>query len=316
MGQGRSAIPILGVVCFALLGGAARANDGAAEFAGGGLVPRKETRVALERERLFVSWRDIRVEYVFRNTSAEDVVTEVMFPIPRFFTNGQLDRLPFQDFSVEVDGAPVRFARQVRAWLGERDITAILRAAGADPERVCSEWDGKCDLLEGVSPERRASLEEHGPELGGVGRGGGWDLEIVYHWTQRFPANGTVRISHRYTPVMGGSTASPAIEEIPKEFPDGCFDRRTLERIRRARLKRCPAQDCSNGYGVVKYILTTANTWRGPIGEFELLVDRGSPDGAVSFCWDGPVEKVDANTFRARAKDFVPRRNLTVYFMS
>jgi hypothetical protein len=140
-------------------------------------------------------------------------------------------------------------------------------------------------------------------------------VEIVYHWTQRFPADGVVRISHRYTPVAGGSWVSPRIEKIPTEFPDGCFDRRSLQRIHRARLKRCPDQDCSNGFALVEYILTTANTWRGPIGDFELIVERKSPDATVSFCWDGPVEKLDANTFRVHARNFVPRKNLKVYFM-
>lgn len=296
-----------------LLDGVALANDGSATFAAGGLVPRKEKRVAMERERLFVSWREIRVEYVFRNTSSEDVVTEVMFPVPRFHTPGDLDRVPFQDFSVVVDGTPVRFARQVRAFAGERDITADLRAAGANPESICNSWDGHCDPLKGAS--KRELLDEYDPDLGEVRRGGGWDVEIVYHWTQRFPANGVVRISHRYTPVIGGSTVSPSIAKIPKEFPDGCFDRRTLERIQRARLKRCPAQNCANGYGLIEYILTTANTWKGPIGDFELIVERSSPSATVSFCWDGAVEKLDANTFRAHATDFVPRKDLKIYFM-
>jgi hypothetical protein len=65
----------------------------------------------------------------------------------------------------------------------------------------------------------------------------------------------------------------------------------------------------------VSYILTTANTWKTPIGEFELVVER--PEGhAVSFCWDGKVEKVGPTTFSARATDFVPSRELSVYFFT
>lgn len=249
---------ILGpAVVLLLVGRPALANDGSASFAAGGLVPRKETRVAMEREGLFVSTREIRVEYVFRNTSDEDVVTEVMFPVPRFHTPGELDRAPFQDFSVVVDGVPVRFARQVRAFFGGRDVTDILRSAGADVEHICSSWDSECDPLKGVPAAARERFEEHAPELGELARGGGWEIEIVHHWPQRFPAHQLVRISHRYTPVYGGSNASPAIESLPVSFPDGCFDRPALERIRRARLERCPAQDCANGYGVIEYVLTS-----------------------------------------------------------
>lgn len=63
----------------------------------------------------------------------------------------------------------------------------------------------------------------------------------------------------------------------------------------------------------VNYILRTANNWQRPIRDFELTVER--PEGwFTSFCWDGPVEKISPTTFRARAKDFVPQRDLAVYF--
>jgi len=78
----------------------------------------------------------------------------------------------------------------------------------------------------------------------------------------------------------------------------------------------------------VKYILTTANTWKGPIHDFELVVEKPAPekpvsgqpangrggDYSVSFCWDGPVEHPDQTHFIAHKTDFVPSRELTVYF--
>jgi hypothetical protein len=35
----------------------------------------------------------------------------------------------------------------------------------------------------------------------------------------------------------------------------------------------------------------------------------------VTFCWDGPVEKVSKTRFRATARDFAPTKNLVVYFV-
>ena len=65
----------------------------------------------------------------------------------------------------------------------------------------------------------------------------------------------------------------------------------------------------------VNYVLTTANTWKTPIGDFELVLER--PEGrAVSLCWDGKVERVSKTSFSAKAKNFVPARDLTVYFFS
>lgn len=63
----------------------------------------------------------------------------------------------------------------------------------------------------------------------------------------------------------------------------------------------------------VKYILTSANTWKTPIRDFELIVDKSGAD-FVSFCWDTKVEKLDDSHVVARATDFVPTKELTIYF--
>jgi hypothetical protein len=60
--------------------------------------------------------------------------------------------------------------------------------------------------------------------------------------------------------------------------------------------------------------LTTANSWKGPIKDFRLVVEKESPVDFVSFCWDGAVRKVDALRFEATAVDFVPKRELRVVF--
>ena len=60
------------------------ANDGAAEVALGGIRLKQERRVAMVKERLFISKKKVRVEYEFRNESSEDVTTDIAFPIPDF----------------------------------------------------------------------------------------------------------------------------------------------------------------------------------------------------------------------------------------
>ena len=72
----------------------------------------------------------------------------------------------------------------------------------------------------------------------------------------------------------------------------------------------------------VDYILTTANTWKTPISDFRLILERPQDDGPsgprprsyVSFCWDGPVRRLDKDHFEADAHDFVPKKELHVAF--
>jgi hypothetical protein len=73
--------------------------------------------------------------------------------------------------------------------------------------------------------------------------------------------------------------------------------------------------------GWVDYILTTANSWKTPIKSFELIVEKDAPKWMapptiVSFCWDGPVKKLDETHFQATTTDFVPKHELHILFMS
>jgi len=69
----------------------------------------------------------------------------------------------------------------------------------------------------------------------------------------------------------------------------------------------------------VDFILTTANTWKTPIEDFTLIVEK--PDeptsnvNFVSFCWDGPVTKIDDHHFAAHLTNFIPKKELRVGFI-
>jgi hypothetical protein len=71
---------------------------------------------------------------------------------------------------------------------------------------------------------------------------------------------------------------------------------------------------------LVKYILTTANTWRTPIKDFALIVERPETPSQgkkfISFCWDGKVQRLDDNHIVARETNFIPARDLSVYYLS
>jgi hypothetical protein len=61
------------------------ANDGSADATpGGGIGPRKEVRVTMRTERLFISHDKVRVEHEFVKDSKEDVWSGVAFPLPEY----------------------------------------------------------------------------------------------------------------------------------------------------------------------------------------------------------------------------------------
>jgi hypothetical protein len=72
------------VVAAALLaaGAPASANDSTARTAAGGLILTRSAEIDMVSEDLFISARQVRIRYVFRNRSARDVTTLVAFPMP------------------------------------------------------------------------------------------------------------------------------------------------------------------------------------------------------------------------------------------
>jgi hypothetical protein len=77
-----------------------------------------------------------------------------------------------------------------------------------------------------------------------------------------------------------------------------------------------------DGNAVDKYKLTyywyqnldTGPNWSGPIRDFRLIVDKGSPKNPVSFCGSG-VRKISATQFEMRKRDFIPKANLEVLIL-
>jgi hypothetical protein len=324
------------------------ANDGAAEIALGGIRLKQERRVAMVKERLCISKKKVRVEYEFLNESKEDVTTEVAFPIPDYEISLGLGWAPFEEFLVEVDGKRSQFLIEATGWIRGQDITPILKNLGVRVETF-GDWKmGTTNRRAGVTvpatsqfhclpdeqlkPLVASGLLEDQDKNSPDGLMPNWTVRKTYHWTQTFPAGVTVRVAHEYTPATGSANQLTFADlEHPRPREDdyrynqsaesGCIDasqRKSLSRAVELRNQRNPKdaewrKDSFTG-DWVRYILTTANTWKTPIRDFELIVER-DPGEFVTFCWDGPVEKTGANTFRAQMKDFVPNKELTVYFL-
>lgn len=311
------------------------ADDGAASIAVGGVVEMKrEPRIAMAKEVLQISATKVIVNYDFRNDSDEDITTNVAFPIPDYEMGEQEpSKQGFDDFRLWINGAASRYLVETRAFLKDTDYTELLTNMHVDIGSFghSTDYDHTPDILK-LTVAQRKQLVEVGL-LDGLDNGGTrvngeprWRVRKKYYWQQTFPAHKTVHVRHEYTPVLGsnnsikyGMASNPSDARAAEEIKSFCIDghlRTILQQVADSKDRDAP-------YSYVDFILTTANTWKTPIEDFTLIVERphwnsnrGESDLAdyVSFCWDGPVTKIDADHFSAHAENLVPTKELRIGF--
>jgi hypothetical protein len=168
-----------------------------------------------------------------------------------------------------------------------------------------------------------------------------YTVHLQYHWTQRFPAHSTVHIRHEYTPVEGWIDYMPAdalqlaltpgsAQKDAKRWSDSgakdissfCPEPELLRgMIRRISEDKNDLEDYKSfPTHWVDFILTSANTWRRPIEDFTLIVERPQPKQdwktLISFCSpaNGKVEKLDMDHFQVHLTNFVPASELHIGF--
>jgi len=323
----RCSTKIFSIVLFALVFAvSSRADDSAVSVAAGGVRLSREARISMEKEILRISDKTVAVDFDFLNESDSDITTEVGFPIPPYTFGEWGDpgwRRDFSDFRVWVDGREIKYQTDVRAKLDGKDYTDLLQKLGfAIDFAVNDANDDPATRLEktfaGLSASDRSRLLSLGlvkPERSR--HDFAWSVYKEYHWTQTFPAHKVVHIRHEYTPQVGFQPVE--LSELRTKFSDACIDRTLANRLK-ADVAGRPAIEGRNVYlEWVDYILTSANTWKTPIKSFELIVDGPTLDKDhhhyyASFCWNGAVVRRDADHFTARVSNFVPRRELRVYF--
>jgi hypothetical protein len=182
------------------------ANDSSAELATGGLVFVKNNNIEMISEDLFISTKEIRVRYRFRNRAAKDIVTHVAFPLPDLKMDliddttalptdiRSSNRAEFLGFSTEVDGHRISANVEQRALLNGQDQISTLKRLGLS----LSPFD--VDVFNLADPtiaelERFKLLNEDNIPL--------WTLKTTFYWEQRFLAGRETLIEHRYKPSVG-----------------------------------------------------------------------------------------------------------------
>ncbi len=325
-----------------LVAAPALANDGFGGLSATGLTFSRTDAVVMESEDLFIGLEKISVDYVFRNTTGEDVTGEVIFPLPPISLWAQLEsdqNLPrpvegnILTFRALVDGAEVPVSVDAIAvieppWeenrpLSEqydtpgRDVTAELVRLGiplsADVDRVSA-------VLSALPPATRdeltrLDLAEFQEASDGMPAQAypHWSVILRYHWTQTFPAGATVRIHHDYDnrPPGGLFNWEDPPPDYQRQLVDQyCIDGGTSRAI--ARTVARPGEDFSMGVAYnLSYVLRTANSWAGPIGNFRLTLDKGDPANVISLCIDG-ISKTGPTTFVSEKTNYTPERDLEI----
>jgi hypothetical protein len=313
----------------------ALANDSSAELTTGGLVLAKSADIEMRSEDLAISTKEIVVRYRFFNRAARDVTTTVAFPMPDIVWDGPdtniavpaPDSPNFLDFRTTIDGQPVVAENEQKAFAKGLDITARLAALGVPLAPQSDQTWKALDALKPTDKDELVKAEIAIPDDYDVGKGWehhlapNWTLKSSFFWTQTFAAGRELAVEHRYRPSVGETTGtevgSSSIDpEMAKRYETlYCVDKDFVAGARKAQ-----KPDASGGFTAplferrIAYVLTTGANWAGPIGDFDLTIDKGESDSLVSFCADG-VKKIAPTMFEVRHANFTPTRDLNVLIL-
>lgn len=314
----------------ACLAAPAAANDSVASLRAGGLVLERTDGIVMRSEDLYVSAREIRVDYRFFNRTDRDIVTLVAFPMPDIVgrPEGDLglpgdDPLRLTPFRTTVDGRAVSASVEQKAVVGGVDHSELLRGLGVPLAPHLAETGAALAALPRPQIDmlvEMALIEDRSWTMDGrteVDLAPLWTLKTTHYWAQVFPAGRELRVHHRYVPAVGRSAGSafgdPELmgsEYLDEQAATYCADDAFTAAAARMRRRGLYLTETW-----IDYVLTTGANWAEPIGEFRLVVDKGSPANLVSFCADG-VRRLDSTRFEVRRRNFTSERDLSVLILT
>ena len=306
------------------------ANDSTVELSVGGLTFTRNADISMESEELTITPEFVTVRYVFLNQGQKPANVTVAFPRPDIdLADAENDAIPPDDpvnfvaFQTKIDGKPVTFSINQRAFLGEKEVSARVKSAGLPILPIGSQQNRVAEL----SPEARDRLIEEGLLIaagtnaaGQPLHGASWTVRTSIVRQQTFPPGKPVVVEHRYRTSMGVSfdtVLRKALRENAAMAPE----------VKRYRTEYCVPDELLRGIDRIagaaegnvqklrerriSYVLKTGANWAGPIKDFKVVIDKGQADRLVSFCLDN-VKKISATAFEVRKKDFTPERDLKI----
>ena len=310
---------------------AAYANDSTAELRAGGLHLIRSDVIDMVSEELFLSTREIRVKYVYRNPSSADVTTLVAFPLPDIgweFGEAPVG-LPnpsspnFVDFRTTVDGMDIPLEVEMRAVLDSGlDVTDRVKAAGL-PFLVTNfeAWDAtQANMPLALAKQLRDEgviWLDLDPDTGEIAYlRPAWTLKTTFHRMQTFPAGKDVVVEHVYKPVVGGSVGASYIYADENERAaikaDYCIDDAFDAAL--DRMKRSTGEGQMISERTLGYVLTTGANWAKPIGSFHLTIEKDSPDQIITLCAEG-LKKIGPTRFELTRVEFTPEQDIQIMML-
>lgn len=315
------------LVCV-LHAGPASANDSEAAIGLGGIELVSNPHISMDAEDLFISPSEVRVSYRYTNHSDTDLELVISFPMPVETAGEQLysdmrsvPELDELGFRTTVDGVPVRFEVKKRAQVGGKDVTGRLAELGWPLEWSNGSGEPPTFVAQLAAEKRAVLLTEGLLRKGSDGAAvPAWDVVTHVVRKQIFPARRTLAVTHRYVPVVGGSVAGGLDPAVRRQYPEHlqayCIDKAFLAGFDRKRAVLGKASEPAfYSETWIRYILSSGRNWRGPIGDFRLVVDKGRAENLVSFCMDG-VRKISPTRFEVRRRNFEPDRDLDILIVN
>ena len=306
-----------------------RANDSTAEMALGGLTFTKSDAISMDSEDLYISRDRVRVKYRFTNTAAP-IDTLVAFPLPDIPPGTEGDETTFWGdpvsglkFKTSIDGQPLALQLVEQAVFKGRDVSGRLSALHIPLNRFAEGFDAAVNRLPKADRDRLVAdglIRDDGVSDHQIWAGR-WALRTTLTRHQTFPAQKTVVVEHEYVPMVGGSvgggldpqfrTQADSAAYFTEKRRKYCIDDDWLLSFDKKLRSQKEGEDLRYSEIWLGYVLKTGADWKGPIGDFRLVVDKGKPDSLVSFCAEG-VKKISPTQFEARRVNFTPTVDLDV----
>jgi hypothetical protein len=318
---------VAGIACGS--GGTALAYDSAGELAVGGLRFPSTGDLAMDSEEVRISLQRVSVRYQLSNASDNPVTLSLTFPLPDIdlsepdnLTLPSRDPVNFIDFETRVDGQPAKFSINQRAYIGDKDVTAVLGKlkfpvlpVGAHEVRIADLPAPTRDGLVSSGLLVPVGTSDNGRPLYTFG----WIVKTSAVRRQLFPAGHRVTIELQYRPGAGRAIdtvlrkslrqSKGLAPEIGRYRSDYCVTDAFLADI--DRLAASGARKSLIQERRISYLLNAGANWPGPIRNFKLVVEPGIGDPLVSFC-PGALKRSGPQPLELTATNFKPDNDLKI----
>lgn len=257
------------------------------EIAAGGLVFSNNVNLTIEQQDITIAADSVQVNYVIRNTDANDQTITIAFPFAdadgglsphlqaEFAINNPMN---FMDVAFVVDGRRPEYSIEQRAIAVGIDATKVITDAGLPLFPFVADM---AQRLADLDPAVRRDLE-----IRGVLRidddlvTPAWTLKTTAYWRQMFPAGQTFALALAYKPIVGRNAfSSGALQPLKKGV---CIDS-----VAEQSILRLASEGAALSMVMVGYVAHSGSEALGPVGRFRLTVEQSEARSIAATCSQG-----------------------------